>query len=98
MEYKLVRLSNGEEVIGQVTETEDTITIKDGHALFAPEPGKIGFIPFMPYTLAKDGVEISKSFVMFVVEPLESLVDQIKGKDARIVTPKKDIIVWAKTG
>jgi len=98
MEYKLVRLSNGEEVIGQVTENkgrglEDTITIKDGHALFAPEPGKIGFIPFMPYTLAKDGVEISKSFVMFIVEPLESLVDQIKGKDARIVTPKKDIIV-----
>ena len=93
MEYKLVRLSNGEEVIGQVTETENQITIKDGHALFAPEPGKIGFIPFMPYTKAKEGVTVDKQFVMFVVDPLDSLVDQIKGKGARIMTPKKDIIV-----
>ena len=93
MEYKLVRLSNGEEVIGQVTETENQITIKDGHALFAPEPGKIGFIPFMPYTKAKEGVTVDKQFVMFVVDPLDSLVDQIKGKDTRIMTPKKDIIV-----
>ena len=93
MEYKLVRLSNGEEVIGQVTETENQITIKNGHALFAPEPGKIGFIPFMPYTKAKDGVTVDKQFVMFVVDPLDSLVDQIKGKGARIMTPKKDIIV-----
>ena len=93
MEYKLERLSNGEEVIGQVTETENQITIKDGHALFAPEPGKIGFIPFMPYTKAKEGVTVDKQFVMFVVDPLNSLVDQIKGKGSRIMTPKKDIIV-----
>ena len=93
MEYKLVRLSNGEEVIGQVSETQNHITIKDGHALFTPEPGKIGFIPFMPYTKAKDGVVIDKKFVMFVVEPLQSLVDQVTGKGARIMTPKKDIIV-----
>ena len=94
MEYKLVRLSNGEEVIGQVDESQtDTITIKDGHALFAPEAGKIGFIPFMPYTKAKDGVSIDRKFVMFIVEPLESLVDQVKGVNTRIMTPKKDIIV-----
>jgi len=93
MDYKLVRLSNGEEVIGQVTESENNITIKDGHALFAPEPGKIGFIPFMPYTKAKDGVVIDKKFVMFIVDPLDSLVEQVKGVGSRIMTPKKDIIV-----
>ena len=93
MEYKLVRLSNGEEVIGKITEGQNTIRIEDGHALFAPDPGKIGFIPFMPYTKAKDGVVIDKKFVMFVVEPLQSLVDQVTGKGARIMTPKKDIIV-----
>ena len=47
----------------------------------------------MPYTKAKDGVVIDKKFVMFVVEPLQSLVDQVTGKGARIMTPKKDIIV-----
>ena len=90
MEYKLVRLSNGEEVIGKITEGQNTIRIEDGHALFAPEPGKIGF---MPYTKAKEGVVIDKKFVMFVVEPLQSLIDQVTGKGARIMTPKKDIIV-----
>jgi len=94
MEYKLVRLSNGEEVIGQVDESSsETITIKDGHALFAPEPGKIGFIPFMPYTKAKEGITIDRQFVMFIVDPLDSLVDQVKGVGSRIMTPKKDIIV-----
>ena len=95
MDYKLVRLSNGEEVIGrvEVNEENNNITITDGHALFAPEPGKIGFIPFMPYTKAKDGVSIDRKFVMFIVEPLESLVDQVKGVNTRIMTPKKDIIV-----
>ena len=29
----LVRLSSGEEVIGEVTETENLITIKDGYTL-----------------------------------------------------------------
>ena len=32
MEYKLVRLSNGEEVIGKITEGQNTIRIEDGHA------------------------------------------------------------------
>ena len=92
MEYKLVRLSNGEEVIGQVTENQTTITIENGHALFAPEPGKIGFIPFMPYTKAKDGVVIDKKFVMFIVDPLESLVDQVRAVNSGIQTPSKEII------
>lgn len=93
MEYRLVRLSNGEEVIGRVTETDTEVVIKDGHALYAPEPGKIGFIPFMPYTKAKAGVTIDKQFVMFIVDPLDSLVDQIKGVNSQIVTPKRDIII-----
>jgi|TARA_B100000085_G_C18261517_1_gene398207 hypothetical protein len=92
MDYKLVRLSNGEEIIGKITETENTITIEEGHALFAPEPGKIGFIPFMPYTKAKDGVVIDKKFVMFVVDPLDSLVDQVRAVNSGIQTPSKEII------
>tara|TARA_B100000575_G_C23060506_1_gene610519 strand:+ start:978 stop:1268 length:291 start_codon:yes stop_codon:yes gene_type:complete len=89
---KLVRLSSGEEVIGKVTENKDTITIKDGYMLSAVGEGKIGFIPFMAYTKAKDGVEVNKTFVMFMVDPIDSIIDQIRTMNSGIVTPEKGII------
>ena len=94
-ELMLVRFINGEEVIGEVVESknENTITIKNGHSLIAPEPGKIGFIPFMAYTkAAASGVVVDMKHVMFIVEPLDSLKDQIRGATSGIVTPNKEII------
>ena len=89
----LVRLSSGEEIIGEVTETENLITIKDGYTLIPAGEGRIGMMPFMAYTKAKDGVTIDKSFVVFTVEPADDLQEQVKSMGSSIVTPKKDIIV-----
>ena len=90
---KLVRLSSGEEVIGKVTETENTLTIKDGYSLIPAGEGKIGFMPFMAYTKAKNGITIDKRFIVFVVDPLEELVDQIRQMNSGIVTPPKQGII-----
>ena len=65
---KLVRLSSGEEVIGKVIENEDSITITDGYSLIPAGEGKIGFMPFMAYTKAKDGITIDNKFVLFIVD------------------------------
>ena len=89
----LVRLSSGEEIIGEVTETENLITIKDGYTLIPAGEGRIGMMPFMAYTKAKDGITIDKSFVVFTVEPADDLQEQVKSMGSSIVTPKKDIIV-----
>ena len=59
---KLIRLSSGEEVIGKVVENEDSITITDGYSLIPAGEGKIGFMPFMAYTKAKDGITIPNRF------------------------------------
>ena len=87
---KLVRLSSGEEVIGKVVENEDSITITDGYSLIPAGEGKIGFMPFMAYTKAKDGITIDKKFIVFMVEPIQSMVDQIREMDTGLVvnTPK----------
>ena len=53
---KLVRLSSGEELIGDVKETHDGITLSDAIILIPAGEGKIGFMPFMPYTEASDGI------------------------------------------
>jgi len=91
-ELKLVRLSSGEEIVGQVTRTETTTTITNGWNLVATGEGRMGFIPFMQYTKAADGVEVSNDFVMFVVDPVEELVDQIRTLETGIVTPDTKLI------
>lgn len=89
---KLIRLSSGEEVVGKVVENEDSITITEGYSLIPAGEGKIGFMPFMAYTKADKGVTINNRFVMFVVDPIDQLLDQIKGMNSDIITPSKKII------
>jgi hypothetical protein len=87
-----VRLSSGEEIIGEVTETENLITIKDGYTLIPAGEGRIGMMPFMAYTKAKDGITIDKSFVVFTVEPADDLQEQVRSMSSSIVTPNKKIV------
>jgi hypothetical protein len=82
---ELIRLSSGEEVIGKVTDNGDSITIKDGYSLLPAGEGRIGFMPFMSYTKASEGITIDKKFIVFVVEPIESLIDQVRQMDSGIV-------------
>lgn len=89
---KLVRLSSGEEVIGKVKENENDIVIQNGYSLIPAGEGKIGFMPFMAYTKAKDGIVIDRKFVVFIVEPVDELVDQVRQMDSGIVTAKSGII------
>jgi len=89
---KLVRLSSGEEVIGKVRESENSIVIENGYSLIPAGEGKIGFMPFMAYTKAKNGILIDKKFVVFIVEPVDELVDQVRQMDSGIVTAKPGII------
>jgi len=93
---KLVRLSSGEEVIGEVTENENGIEIKGGYSLIPTGEGKLGFMPFMAYTKATEGISISNRFVLFVVDPIDELVKQINGlngiEDTGLIVPDQKII------
>ena len=82
---ELIRLSSGEEVIGKVTDNGDSITIKDGYSLLPAGEGRIGFMKFMAYTKADEGVTIDKRFIMFVVKPADEMVDQVRQMDSGIV-------------
>ena len=89
---KLVRLSSGEEIIGKVKNNDDSITITDGYSLIPAGEGKIGFMPFMAYTKAKDGITIDNKFVLFVVDPIDQLVDQVREMDTGIKVPSSKIV------
>ena len=91
---KLIRLTSGEELIGDVSigEYADTKKVKDAIVLIPAGEGKIGFMPFMPYTKAKDGVNIRKQDIMFEVDPIEDLVEQHRNATSEIALPEKKII------
>jgi len=91
---KLIRLSSGEEVVGTVVENEDSITITEGYSLIPAGEGKIGFMPFMAYTKADKGVTINNRFVMFVVDPVDQLIKQVRSMNSDIIAPPaKKIII-----
>ena len=93
MKIKLLRLVSGEELIAEVVNSsEDSYTLKYAIVMIPAGEGKIGFMPWMLYTKAADGVTIRKQDVMFVVDPIEDLIDQFRQARSGISTPPKGII------
>ena len=93
MKIKLLRLVSGEELIAEVVNSsEDSYTLKDAIVMIPAGEGRIGFMPFLPYTEAKDGISIRKQDVMLVVDPIEDLIDQFRQARSGISTPPKGII------
>lgn len=92
-ELNLVRLVSGEEVVALVTEHESTYTLKKGWVLIPGGEGKIAFMPFMPYTKAENGLSIPKDKVMFVVEPIEELGQQVKTQQSGLIVPEQQGII-----
>lgn len=91
---KLVRLSSGEEIIGNIESwSDDSIFITNGYSLIPAGEGKIGFMPFMAYTEADKGVNIPAQFVMFVVDPKPELIQQISSMSSGIMVPQKQGII-----
>ncbi len=94
---KLIRLTSGEEIVGDVVENEDgTITLSNGFNLLPGGEGKIQFIPFMAYTEAHSGITLKPEHVLFTVTPVAQLVEQItkikRSMDSGIITPDQGIV------
>ena len=90
---KLLRLTSGEEIIAEVdTSDGNQVEIKDAIIMIPAGEGKIGFMPFKPYTKAKDGLTIRSKDIMFMVDPIDSLIDQFKSARSGITMPPKGVI------
>ena len=93
-QIKLLRLTSGEEVIAEIShELNNTIMVYDAIIMIPAGQGKIGFMPWMPYTRAKNGLVLRKEDIMFIIDPIDSLIDQFKQARSGIVTPPGGVIV-----
>ena len=93
-QIKLIRLTSGEEIIAEIShELNSTIIVYDAIIIIPTGQGKIGFMPWMPYTRAKNGLILRKEDIMFIIDPIQDLIDQFKSARSGIVTPPKGMII-----
>tara|TARA_B100002019_G_scaffold292114_1_gene314257 strand:+ start:1616 stop:1915 length:300 start_codon:yes stop_codon:yes gene_type:complete len=93
---QLLRLVSGEELLSDVDLNgidTDTVILKDTLCLIPAGEGKIGFMPFMPYTKAKDGLELDMKHIMFMVEPNDMLLEQHRNATSELAVPPEKKIV-----
>jgi len=91
-EVKIVRLTSGEELIAKTEETKTTITLKKPAILIPAGKDQLAFGQWLPYADIKDGIEISKDYVVFVVAPMDEMAQQYdQAFGSGLIVPKNDI-------
>ena len=87
---KLFRISTGEEVVAElVSETDTSVTLKNGLVVLPTPQGGVGFAPWTP-VISKDEpeIEVSKNFVVYIAgvdEQVKKKYNEIYG--SKLVTP-----------
>ena len=96
IDVKLFRISTGEEVVAElVSETDTSVTMKNGLVVLPTPQGGIGFAPWTP-VIDKDNpeVEVSKNFVVYIAD----VDSQVKNKyneiyGSKLVTPSEKKLI-----
>ena len=94
MNVKLIRVVTGEEVVAEVvSETDDTITIKNGLVVL-PTGQSVGFAPWAT-VISKDDPEItmSRNHVIYMVELQDSISKKYKEMFGNIITPEEKKLI-----
>jgi hypothetical protein len=93
---KLFRISTGEEVVAElVSETETSVTLKNGLVVLPTPQGGVGFAPWSPViNKDKPEMEVSRNFVVYVAEveeQVEKKYNEIYG--SKLVTPNQKRLI-----
>jgi len=94
MNVKLIRVVTGEEVVAEiVSETDDTIIIKNGLVVL-PTGQSVGFAPWAT-VISKDDPEIimSRNHVIYVVELQDDVASKYKEMFGNIITPAEKKLI-----
>ena len=74
-------------------ETKETITIKNPCVLVPSGQNGIAMAPWLPFAdIDKDGVDIPKDTIMFILDVVEEIQSQYEQQFSAVITPKSKII------
>jgi len=82
MSIKLLRLKSGEDIVADIDENEDTVTIENPAQIVPmgdPRGGNVqmGFGPWVPFSDDKQ-IEISRDWIVFITEPAKDIVNNYR--------------------
>jgi hypothetical protein len=86
MNVKIVKLVNGDEIICDLEETKTKLKVSKP-LLLAFQENRLVFVPFMQYTTAMEGFELQHASVLFVTDPVDSLINDYQMATSQILTP-----------
>lgn len=93
MSVKIIRLISGEELIANVTETENTIHLKDASVLIPSPEGKLLLARWLPYAITDGGVTLEKKHIVFTIDPQKELAEHFTTVIVNnLVVPGKKIV------
>ena len=90
MNVKIVKLMNGDEIICDLEETKTKLKVNKP-LLLAFQENRLVFVPFMQYTTAMDGFELQHASVLFVTDPVDSLINDYQMATSQILTPPQAV-------
>ena len=94
MNVKLIRMWSGEDVIADLTEEDDSIVISNPIVAIPSGNGQLGFAPWSPLLKDKgEKIKVSKSYVVYITDTQEQIVDQYEQMFSVIKSPSKKLIV-----
>ncbi len=96
MNVKLIRMQSGEDVIADlIREDETSFTVMNPIVAIPTQNNQMGFAPWSPLLKDKDTeLTITKSYLVYIAEPQEQIVDSYTEMFSIIETPpKKKLIV-----
>lgn len=96
MNVKLIRMWSGEDVVADLlSETDTAVTITNPIVAIPSGNGTMGFAPWSPILKERGTeLEIPRSYIVYIAETQDGIVDQYKQMFSLIQTPdKKKIIV-----
>lgn len=86
MNIKIIKLVNGDEIICDLQETKTKLKVNKP-LLLAFQENRLVFVPFMQYTTAMEGFELQPVSVLFVTDPVDSLINDYQMATSQILTP-----------
>ena len=94
MTVKLIRMWSGEDVIADIVkETADVLVITDPIvAVPSNQQGQIAFAPWSPL-VKKDELEVVMSYIVYIADPQDEIIEQYKTMFGKISTPTKKLII-----
>lgn len=83
---KLLKFRTGEDILAEVQDGVPLKTYKifDPFMVYLPQPNAVGLLPYLAFANLDNGLEISVSDVMWIVEPDESMVKKFEELTSKV--------------